>query len=417
MKKRRVVVTGMGVVSCFGNDVDVFYQRLLQGDSGVRTMTHMSVSDYSTRFSAFIEDFNPGDYIDKKQARRIDPVMAYGMVAAKKALEMSGWQGLETGQDPFRYGVVVGVGLGGLYVLEKGIQQMAEEGGFKRVSPFFIPYSISNITSALIGIDVGFMGPNYSISTACATGNYSILAAMRHIQMGEADLMLCGGSEAAINHVGLSGFIANKALSQRNDDPKKASRPWDIDRDGFVMGEGAGVLCIEELEHAKARGAVILGELLGGSMSCDAYHITAPRQDGLAVIHCMEQAIKEAGVDKRRVNYVNAHATSTSLGDLSEAIALKTVFVGQEDTLKVNGTKSLIGHGLGAAGGLEAIVTLKAIAEGKIHPTLNVDNPIPEMVFDFIKGEPQLLNIDLALSNSFGFGGHNASLLMGAFHE
>lgn len=416
MSKKRIVVTGMGVVSCFGNDIDHFYDQLLQGTSGIVPIESFPVADYPTRFAGEIRNFDPGDYMDKKQARRVDPFIRYTMVAGKKALEMAKLDTSEAGNlDKSRAGIVVGSGMGGMSVFYDGVDTILNK-SYKRLTPFFIPYIITNMAGALLAIDLGFKGPNYSISTACATSNYCIHAAAQHIQQGHADVMLCGGAEAPITPVGLAGFVAIKALSTRNEDPAKASRPWDQQRDGFVMGEGAGVLVLESLEHALKRGAPIYAEYLGGSVNCDAYHMTDPRSDGAVVGKCMEDALLDAGVDKTRVNYINAHATSTQAGDLCEINAVRTLFGPHAHNIKLNATKSLIGHCLGAAGGIEAIATIQAIRRGKLHPTINVDalDPLLEG-FDVIPHVAKEHAVDVALSNSFGFGGHNSTLVFSAY--
>src|SRR5581483_2215265 len=294
MKKKRVVVTGMGLVSCFGTDVDEFYNQLLAGKSGIVPIKEFPCQDYPTRFAGSVSDFEVGNYLDKKQARRVDPFIRYTVVAGKKALE----HGKLTGEtfeklDKTRAGILIGSGMGGMNVFYEGTETLLTK-GFNRMTPFFVPFIITNMGGALLAIDLGFMGPNYSISTACATSNYCIYSAAEHIMRGDADVMLCGGSESPINPIGLAGFVACKALSERNDDPKKASRPWDSQRDGFVMGEGAGVLLLESLDHALARGAPILAEYLGGGISCDAHHMTTPRDDGFGVSQCIEAALKQA---------------------------------------------------------------------------------------------------------------------------
>jgi 3-oxoacyl-[acyl-carrier-protein] synthase II len=355
MTKKRVVVTGMGVVSCFGTDVDEFYNQLLAGKSGIVPIEAFPCQDYPTRFAGVVSNFDVGDYLDKKQARRVDPFIRYTAVAGKKALE----HGKLTGEameklDKTRAGVLIGSGMGGMNVFYEGTETLLTK-GFKRMTPFFVPFIITNMGGALLAIDLGFMGPNYSISTACATANYCIHSAAEHILRGDADVMLCGGAESPINPVGLAGFVACKALSERNDDPTKASRPWDKQRDGFVMGEGAGVLLLESLDHALARGAPILAEYLGGAISCDAHHMTDPRADGLGVALCIEKSVKQAGIDKEQINYINAHATSTLAGDLCEVRAIRNVFGSHAEKIKMNATKSMTGHCLGAAGGVEAI--------------------------------------------------------------
>ena len=418
MKKQRVVVTGMGIVSCFGTDVDLFYKQLLSGKSGVVAIDEFPCQDYPTRFAAVIKNFDPGSYIDKKQARRVDPFIRYTMVAGKKALEKGNLK-LEALDhlNKNRCGVIIGSGMGGMSVFFDGVETLLTK-NFKRITPFFVPYIITNMGGALLSIDLGFSGPNYSISTACATGNYSIYAAAEHIRKGDADLMLCGGAESPINPIGVAGFVACRALSERNEAPEKASRPWDKGRDGFVMGEGAGVLLLESLEHALERGAPIFAEYLGGAVSCDAYHITDPRADGAGVIFCLETAIKDAQIAKEDVNYINAHATSTLVGDACEIQAIRTFFGDHLSQIKMNATKSMVGHCLGAAGGIEAIVSIKAIETGMVHPTINLDDP--EAFIEGIDVVPHVAKphpIKVAISNSFGFGGHNSSLIFAPYIE
>lgn len=414
MKKRRVVVTGVGVVSCFGTDVNHFYQKLLEGESGVGPITQFPCDEYPTRFAASVKDFDTEGYIDKKQARRIDPVIAYAIVAGKKALEAAELKDFSSlGKE--NCGVLVGSGMGGMNAFYDGVETLLSK-GFKRLTPFFVPYIITNMPGALLAMDLGFQGPNYSLSTACATGTHAIIAAAEHIQNEEADLMICGGVEAPIVPIGLAGFVACRALSERNEDPKKASRPWDKQRDGFVMGEGAGVLILESLDHALKRKAPILAEYLGGAMSCDAHHMTEPVLDGSIVAKTMLKALKKSHVKPEQVDYINAHATSTKAGDLCEIRAIKTVFQEHAPSLAINATKSMIGHSLGAAGGIEAVVTIKAIETGKIHPTINLDDPEEEVKgLNLISHTFLEKPVNIALSNSFGFGGHNASLVFGRY--
>jgi 3-oxoacyl-[acyl-carrier-protein] synthase II len=413
MAKKRVVVTGMGVVSCFGNDIGAFYDNLLAGKSGVVSISSFPCEEYPTRIAAPISDFDPGEYMDKKQARRVDKFIAFTMVAGKKALENAGLplDQLDSLKKE-KCGILIGSGMGGMSVFADGVQTLLEK-GHRKVTPFFIPYVITNMGGGMLGIDLGFMGPNYSISTACATANYSIIAAAQHIRNGDADLMLAGGAEASIVPIGLAGFCACKALSQRNDEPQRASRPWDVDRDGFVMGEGAGVLVLESLEHAQARGATILAEYLGGGVSCDAYHLTDPRPDGEGVAECIRNALRDAGITAEDINYINAHATSTPVGDMAEVRALKKIFK-NPSSIKMNSTKSMIGHLLGAAGGVEAIATIKAIETGVIHPTINIENPEPTLEFD-VPTKAEKFQINKGMSNSFGFGGHNASVIFAPY--
>lgn len=413
MSKKRIVVTGMSVVSCFGNDVETFYDQLLSGKSGIVPITGFSTEEFSTKFAGEIQDFDNEEYLDKKQARRVDPCIAYAIVAGKKALEMAklGDEQRENLQ-PERCGVLVGSGMGGMSVFVDGVETYNEKGP-RRVSPFFIPYILTNMSGGLLAKEVGFMGPNYSISTACATGNNAIISAADHIRKGDADLMICGGVEAPIIPMGLAGFCACKALSSRNEEPQKASRSWDKNRDGFVMGEGAGVLVLESLEHALERGAPILAEYLGGGVSCDAYHMTEPRPDGSGVRVCIEHAFNDAGISESDVDYVSAHATSTPAGDMAEINAMKQVFKNPEKVV-VNGTKSMIGHGLGAAAGIEAVVCVQAIRRDEVHPNINLDDPEDDLEFQ-IPTEPKKMDVKVAMSNSFGFGGHNATILLGKY--
>lgn len=413
MTKKRVVITGMGIVSAFGNDVDVYYDSLLAGKSAIKTITGFSTEDFTTKFAGEITDFDPGEYIDKKRARRLDPFISYALVAGKKALEYAGFNLNElSGLDMERCGVIVGSGMGGMAVFCENVQTLLEKGP-KRVSPFLIPHIITNMAGGMLAMDLGFMGPNYSISTACATSNHAIIAAAEHIQRGETDLMLAGGSEAAIIPLGLAGFCACRALSQRNDEPTRASRPFDKGRDGFVMGEGAGVLILESYEHAKKRGATILAEYLGGASSCDAYHITDPHPEGKGVSLCIRNALANAGVSGEDIDYINAHATSTPVGDMAEINAVKRVIKNPEK-VTMNGTKSMIGHCLGAASAVEAIATVQAIHRGIIHPTINLENPEDDLGFH-IPTKAYEKDVKVALSNSFGFGGHNATIVLGKF--
>lgn len=414
MDRKRIVVTGMGIVSCFGNDVDVFYNQLIAGKSGVVPIDRFACDDYPTRFAASIPNFDDEGLIEKKLRRRIDTYMAYAMVAGKKALT-HGYIDQEALEkfNKERCGVLIGSGMGGMSVYLDNIKVLFDR-GHSKLSPFFIPYTLTNMGGALLAMDLGFMGPNYCISSACATGNYAIIAAANHIRSGEADLMLCGGVEAPINVAGLAGFCSCRALSRRNEAPHEASRPWDRDRDGFVMGEGAGILLIESLEHAQKRGAKIYAEYLGGGYSCDAHHITELRPDGLGVSLCMRNGLKDARVNAEDVNYINAHATSTPQGDAVEVQGIRQVFP-DVSKITMNATKSMIGHLLGGAGGAEAIVCVKAIMDGVIHPTLNQQNN--EMGSDLvIPTQAVEKKVKVALSNSFGFGGHNAAIVFAPFN-
>ena len=416
--KKRIVVTGMGIVSCFGTDVEHFYDKLLAGKSGIVPIEEFPCSDWPTRFAGAIRNFDTGEYMEKKQARRVDPFIRYAIVAGKKALEHGNLNSEEVAKlDKSRCGIVIGSGMGGMSIFYDGVETLLTK-SYKRLTPFFVPYIITNMAGALLAIDLGFMGPNFSISTACATSNYSIHAAAEQIAQGRADLMLCGGAEAPLTPIGVAGFVAIKALSTRNEEPEKASRPWDRQRGGFVMGAGAGVLLLESLEHALARGAPIFAEYLGGAVSCDAHHMTDPREDGAGVAHCMEQAIVAAGIQREAVNYINAHATATLAGDLCELEAIHKVFGSHTKKIKINATKSMIGHCLGAAGGLEAVATIQAIRRGMLHPTINLDDPEPLLGdLDPIPMLAKAENIEIALSNSFGFGGHNATLVFAPYRS
>jgi len=417
--KERIVITGMGVASCYGQDTDVFYNSLLEGKSGVKTIDEFDTSNLAVNFAAPVRDdgFSTEGYIDRKNARRLDKVIKFCIVTGKKALEDAGLvEGEHEKLQKDRCGVLIGSGIGGMTFFEKNVNTYYTRGPTK-VSPFFIPYIIPNMPSAMLAMDIGFMGPNYSISTACATANYCYHVAARHIRNGDADLMLVGGTEAPVNPIALAGFHACRALSTRVDEPATASRPWDKSRDGFVMGEGCGALVMESLEHAQARGANILAEYLGGAVTCDAHHMTEPREDGFGVRSCMELALADGGMERDQVNYINAHATSTPLGDVAEIKALENVFEGLTDGMKMNGTKSMTGHALGAAGGLEAIACVKAIETGWLHPTINIRDMEDGLKIDPCANEKKQMNVTAAMSNSFGFGGHNSVCIFGPYAD
>ncbi|GFP79311.1 3-oxoacyl-[acyl-carrier-protein] synthase i chloroplastic [Phtheirospermum japonicum] len=412
--KKRIVITGMGLVSVFGSDIDTFYNKLLGGVSGITPIDKFDASEYSVRFAGQIRGFSSDGYIDGKNDRCLDDCWRYCLVAGKRALDDAGLseQVLET-MDKTRMGVLVGSAMGGMTAFSNGVEALVRY-GHKKITPFFLPYSITNTGSALLAIDTGLMGPNYSIATACATANHCFFAAANHIRRGDADVMVAGGTDAAIIPTGVGGFIACRALSQRNDEPQKASRPWDKNRDGFVIGEGAGVLIMESLDHAMKRGANIVAEYLGGATTCDAHHMTDPRSDGLGVSSCIIKSLQDANVAPEEVNYINAHATSTLAGDVAEVNAIKKVFKNTSQ-IKMNGTKSMIGHGLGAAGGLEAIATIKAINTGWLHPTINQYNLEPEVTIDTVPNAKKQHEVNVAISNSFGFGGHNAVVVFAPF--
>ncbi|MFQ5728809.1 MAG: beta-ketoacyl-ACP synthase II [Waddliaceae bacterium] len=413
MKHPRIVVTGMGIVSSLGHDVDEFYNNLLEGKSGIAEITEFPCDEMSTRIAGTIRDFDTEGYLDKKQARRVDKYISYAIVAGKKALEMGQLDETAFAKlNKERCGIVIGTGMGGMDTFANSVRTLIHRRP-RKVSPFFVPYSITNMGGALLAMDLGFMGPNYSISTACATANNSFIAAANHIRLGDADLMICGGVEAAIIPMGVAGFCACKALSQRNDEPEKASRPWDRDRDGFVLGEGSGISILERLEHALERGAPILAEYLGHGLSCDAYHMTEPRPDGKGIARCIQNSLKDAGVQPENVDHINAHATSTLAGDMVEVLAMKQVF-SKPSKIVMNATKSMIGHCLGAAAGIEGVATIKAIMDGVMHPTINLDNPEPGLDFR-TPTTAEEHDINIAISNSFGFGGHNATVVFGKY--
>ncbi|XP_010939869.2 3-oxoacyl-[acyl-carrier-protein] synthase II, chloroplastic isoform X1 [Elaeis guineensis] len=413
-KQRRVVVTGMGVVTPLGHDPDHFYEELLKGVSGISEIETFDCSSYPTRIAGEIKSFSSDGWVAPKLSKRMDKFMLYLLTAGKKALENGGLtEEAMSWLDKERCGVLIGSAMGGMKVFNDAIEALRIS--YKKMNPFCVPFATTNMGSAMLAMDLGWMGPNYSISTACATSNFCILNAANHIVRDEADVMLCGGSDAAIIPIGLGGFVACGALSQRNSDPVKASRPWDVDCDGFVMGEGAGVLLLEELEHAKQRGAEIYAEFLGGSFTCDAYHMTEPHPEGTGILLCIEKALAESGVAREDVNYVNAHATSTPSGDLKEYQALIHCF-GQNPELRVNSTKSMIGHLLGAAGAVEAIAAVQAIRTGWVHPNVNLDNPDENVdVNKLVGSKKERLDVKVALSNSFGFGGHNSSILFAPY--
>ena len=414
MSERRVVITGIGVLSPIGIDLDTFWNSLVEGKSGIDRIASLDPSDFYCQIGGEVKDFEPAQYFkNPKDARRADRYCQLAMAGAKMAFEDSGLT--EGSYDPFRFGCMVGSGIGGLSTLEKQHKTYLERGA-SRVSPFLIPMMIANIGSGLISMEYGLAGPNMSIVTACATANHNIGEAWRMIKFGDADAFIAGGAEASISVMGLSGFGAMKALSSRNDEPQRASRPFDKDRDGFVMSEGAGVVVIEELEHAKARGAEIYCEIAGYGVSADAYHMTSPHPEGFGASKCMDLALKHARLNPEEVNYINAHGTSTGLGDVCETNAIKLSFGDHaKNGLVVSSTKSMTGHLLGAAGGIELAACIKAINENVVPPTINLDDADPECDLDYVPHTSRELKVDAALSNSFGFGGHNASIVLKRF--
>jgi 3-oxoacyl-[acyl-carrier-protein] synthase II len=412
--KRRVVVTGVGLVTPRGVGIENVWQRILRGESGIGPITRFDTTQHETKFAAEVKEYKPEDYIPPKELKRIDLFIQYALTAAKIAMEDSG---LDMGkEDAERVGVIVGTGLGGLPTLEKYHSILLERGP-GRISPFFIPMLIANEAPGHIAIQFGIKGPNLCIVTACATGAHSIGDSLRIIQYGDADVMVAGGTEANLTPLTVGGFNAMKALSTRNDAPTKASRPFDKDRDGFVVAEGSGILVMEELEHAKKRGAKIYAEVVGYGYNGDAYHITAPCPDGDGFIRCMRMAMRDAAVSPEEINYINAHGTSTGLNDQIETIAIKEVFKEKAYTIPVSSTKSMIGHLLGAAGAVEAIFILLSMRDNICPPTINYETPDPDCDLDYVPNSARSHTIDIGLSNSFGFGGTNSTLIFRRFKD
>lgn len=407
-RERRVVITGLGCISPVGNTIADAWSAIISGTSGIATITKFDATAFSTRFAGEVKGFNIEDYIPAKEARHMDTFIHYGMAAGMQAMQDSGLEVTETNAE--RIGVIIGSGIGGLPLIEETHAELTNRGP-RRISPFFIPASIINMISGNLSIKYGLKGPNLAIVTACTTGLHCIGAAGRMIQYGDADVMIAGGAESSVSPLGVGGFASARALSARNDDPATASRPWDKDRDGFVLGEGAGVLVLEEYEHAKARGAKIYAELLGFGMSGDAYHMTAPSLDGPR--RCVGNALRDAGLNADQVQYLNAHGTSTPLGDKNENDAIKAAFGDHAYKLVVNSTKSMTGHLLGGAGGLESVFTVLAIHNQISPPTINIFNQDPECDLDYCANTARDMKIDIAVKNSFGFGGTNGTLVFG----
>lgn len=405
---RRVVVTGLGMLSPLGNSPESTWQALLEGQSGIGMIDHFDTTEYPTRFAGLVKDFNAEDYMPKKDAKKMDLFIQYGVAAGVQAFIDSGIN--VTAENASRIGVAVGSGIGGLGLIEENHKKMLATSP-KKLSPFFVPSTIINMISGHLSIKYGLKGPNISIVTACTSGVHNIGHAARMISYGDADVMVAGGAEKASTTLGMGGFGAARALSTRNDDPQKASRPWDKDRDGFVLGDGAGVIVVEEYEHAKARGAKIYAELVGFGMSGDAYHMTSPPADGEGAAAAMVNAINDAKIDPSKIGYINAHGTSTPAGDIAETNAVKTVFGEHANKVMVGSTKSMTGHLLGAAGSVEAIFTIQALANGKVPPTINLENPDEGCDLDYITDGARDVELEYALCNSFGFGGTNGSLL------
>ena len=409
MKKRRVVITGLGIVSPVGNTIAEAWRNILNGTSGIATLENIDTEGQAVTFGGSVKNFDVSEYLSPKEAKKMDIFIHYGMAAGIQAIEDSGIEVTESNAE--RIGVAIGAGIGGLTTIEKTADLFREKGP-KRISPFFVPSSIINMVSGNLSIKYGLKGPNFAIVTACTTGTHNIGDASRIIEYGDADMMIAGGTEMSTTNCGLGGFAAARALSTRNDDPKTASRPWDIDRDGFVLGDGAGVVVLEEYEHAKKRGANIYAELSGYGMSSDAFHMTLPSEGGEGAARCMTNAINNAGINPNEVDYINAHGTSTQAGDLAETDAAKLAFSSHSNSIVMSSTKSMTGHLLGAAGGIEAIFSTLSIKDQVAPPTINIFNQDPQCDLDYAANEAREMKINHAISNSFGFGGTNGSIVI-----
>jgi len=409
MSKRRVVITGLGAVTPVGLTVKDSWDSILAGKSGVAPLSQFDVTDFSVRFGASIKNFDITTIIPRKDAKKMDTFIHYGIAAAKEAIEDSGLE--ITDQNAERIGVAIGAGIGGLPGIEAGYDAYLK-GGPRKISPFFVPSNIINMIAGNLSIMYGLKGPSTAIATACSSGTHNISSAGRMIQYGDADVMVAGGAEMSTSKTGLGGFAAARALSTRNDDPEAASRPWDKDRDGFVLGDGAGIVVLEEYEHAVKRGATIYAELVGSGMSSDAYHMTTPSQGGEGAARCMKNAMADAGLATDQIDYINAHGTSTPAGDAAETQAIKAALGADAANTAVSSTKSMIGHLLGAAGGVEAVFCALAIRDQVAPPTINLDNPDPECDLDYVPHTARDMTIEVAMSNSFGFGGTNGTIIL-----
>ena len=409
MKKRRVVITGLGIVSPVGNTIAEAWRNILNGTSGIATLENIDTEGQAVTFGGSVKNFDVSEYLSPKEAKKMDIFIHYGMAAGIQAIEDSGIEVTESNAE--RIGVAIGAGIGGLTTIEKTADLFREKGP-KRISPFFVPSSIINMVSGNLSIKYGLKGPNFAIVTACTTGTHNIGDASRIIEYGDADVMIAGGTEMSTTNCGLGGFAAARALSTRNDDPKTASRPWDIARDGFVLGDGAGVVVLEEYEHAKKRGANIYAELSGYGMSSDAFHMTLPSEGGEGAARCMTNAINNAGINPNGVDYINAHGTSTLAGDIAETDAAKIALGFHSNNMVMSSTKSMTGHLLGAAGGIEAIFSTLSIKDQVAPPTINIFNQDPQCDLDYAANEAKEININNAISNSFGFGGTNGSIVI-----
>ena len=416
MSQRRVVVTGMGIVSPVGSTIDSAWNAICNGRSGINTVASFDAGHMKTRIAGEVVDFDATDYLDLREIKRMDNFVHYGFAASVDALQDSGLLDESAGFDPERIGCAIGSGIGGLKTIEDTTEAYMK-GGPRKVSPFFIPGSIINMIGGYVSLKYNLKGPNLAIVTACSTATHNMGSATRMIQYGEADVMVAGGAEFATTPTSMSGFISARAMSTRNDEPEKASRPWDESRDGFVLSNGAGVVVLEELEHARKRGAKIYAEVIGFGMSADAYHMTAPPDDGEGAARCMRIAMDDAGVSTQDVDYINAHGTSTPLGDLAETVATKTIFGDRAYDLAISSTKSMTGHLLGAAGGIEAIFSMLSIRDGIIPPTINLENPSADCDLDYVPNTARETEVNIAISNSFGFGGTNGSLVFRKFTD
>ncbi|MBI2618990.1 MAG: beta-ketoacyl-ACP synthase II [Ignavibacteriales bacterium] len=414
-EQRRVVVTGMGAVTPIGLTVGEFWESLLAGKSGAGPITYFDASSYDTKFACELKGFDPLQYMDRKLAQRCDPFTQYALASAELARRDSGIDFEK--EDRNRIGVIVGSGIGGMWTYHKQQETLWENKGPHRISPFFIPMMISDIAPGRISMKYGLKGPNYATTSACSTSSHAIGDAFILIQRGDADIMVSGGAEAAVCPMGIGGFNAMKALSTRNEDPGKASRPFDKDRDGFVMGEGAGILLLEELGHAVKRGARIYAEIGGIGFTADAHHITEPAPGGEGAVRSMRMALKDASLQPEEVAYVNTHGTSTPVGDKNESAAIKTVFGRHAYSMAVNSTKSMIGHLLGAAGAVESVVTVLSVYHDKVHPTINYETPDPDCDLNYVPNQSKDWEVPVAISNTFGFGGHNATILFKKYRQ
>ncbi len=412
--RHRVVITGVGAITPLGNDAETFWQGLLAGKSGVGPITKFEVKDHAVKIGAEVRNFNPADYVEEKEVKRLDPFVQFAVAAAKQAAKDSAIDFTKT--DRWRCGAIVASGIGGLHELQEQHKRFIEKGP-SRTSPFFVPKMMLNAAAGHIAIQLGLGGPNWGVASACASANHAMGSALRAIQHGDADVMITGGTEAAMTYLSMAGFGNMGALSARNDQPQKASRPFDKNRDGFVMGEGAGIFVFEKLEHAQARGAKIYAEVLGIGNTDDSYHITAPDPDGCGGAEAMRVALRDAGLRPEQISYINAHGTSTPLNDKIETAAIKKTFGEAARRIPISSTKSMVGHLLGAAAALELCATLLSIRDGRVHPTINYETPDPECDLDYVPNQSRAVAVEYAMSNSLGFGGHNSALIVGRFKK